>query len=135
MFDVRLEQHDPVRPSALFPIDGTDATTLGAHADLRRLAISTSAIRKLVDGSHPGKSMPAALRITLRPPSHPTRYSARSDVSPASSTSTPASSCAKPTTSRPEGSALRARRSSRPGCARSRSARAQGRSYGEWGSR
>ena len=32
---------------------------------------------KLVVGSHPGKSMPAALRTTLRPPSQPTRYSAR----------------------------------------------------------
>ena len=32
-----LEQHDPVRPSALLPVDGTDATTLGAHADLRLL--------------------------------------------------------------------------------------------------
>ncbi len=39
--------------------------------------ISTSAIKALVVGSHPGKSMPAALRIRLRPPSHPTRYSAR----------------------------------------------------------
>ncbi len=32
-----LEQHDPVRPSARLPVDGTDATTLGAHADLRLL--------------------------------------------------------------------------------------------------
>ena len=36
-------------------------------------AISTSAIRWLVVGSHPGNSMPAAFRIRLRPPSHPTR--------------------------------------------------------------
>ena len=35
---------------------------------------STSAIRLLLVGSQPGNSMPAALRITLRPPSHPTRY-------------------------------------------------------------
>ena len=41
--------------------------------------ISTSAIRLLVVGSQPGNSMPAALRTRLRPPSHPTRYSARSD--------------------------------------------------------
>ena len=41
--------------------------------------ISTSAIRLLLVGSHPGNSMPAALRMTLRPPSHPTRYCARSD--------------------------------------------------------
>src|SRR5436190_1953899 len=38
--------------------------------------------------------MPAALRIRLRPPSHPTRYSARSDRPSASPTSTPAPSCA-----------------------------------------
>ncbi len=53
-------------------------------------AISASAIRLLVVGSHPGNSMPAALRIRLRPPSHPTRYSARSDSPSDSSTSTPA---------------------------------------------
>ena len=41
--------------------------------------ISTSASRLLVVGSQPGNSMPAALRTRLRPPSHPTRYSARSD--------------------------------------------------------
>ena len=64
-------------------------------------AISASAIRELVVGSHPGNSMPAALRIRLRPPSHPTRYSARSDWPSDSSTSTPVSSCAKPVTSRP----------------------------------
>jgi len=29
-----------------------------------------------VVGCHPGNAMPAALRIRLRPPSHPTRYSA-----------------------------------------------------------
>src|SRR5918997_1706349 len=56
-------------------------------------AISTSAIRLLVDGSHPGNSMPAALRIRLRPPSHPTRYSARNDWPSETSTSTPVSSC------------------------------------------
>ena len=44
-------------------------------------SISTSAIIQLVEGSNPAKSMPAALRIRLRPPSQPTRYSARSDRS------------------------------------------------------
>ena len=63
-------------------------------------AISTSAIRLLVVGSQPGNSMPAALRTRLRPPSHPTRYCARSDRPSDSSTSTPVSSCAKPVTSR-----------------------------------
>ena len=63
-------------------------------------AISTWAIRLLVVGSHPGNSMPAALRTRLRPPSHPTRYCARSDRPSDSSTSTPVSSCAKPVTSR-----------------------------------
>jgi hypothetical protein len=45
-------------------------------------SISTSVISQLVEGSNPAKSMPAALRIRLCPPSQPTRYSARSDVSP-----------------------------------------------------
>src|SRR5437879_6466985 len=62
-------------------------------------ASSTSAISQLVVGSHPGHSMPAALPIRLRPPSHPTRYSARSDWPSDSSTSTPVSSPAKPVTS------------------------------------
>ena len=44
--------------------------------------------------------MPAALRTRLRPPSHPTRYCARSDWPSDSATSTPVSSCAKPVTSR-----------------------------------
>ena len=62
--------------------------------------VSTSAISQLTDGSHPGKSMPAARRTRLRPPSQPTRYSARSVVSPDTSTSTPPSSCARPTSTR-----------------------------------
>src|ERR1700716_758616 len=40
--------------------------------------ISTSATRQLVEGSHPGKGIPAVLRTRLRPPSQPTRYDARS---------------------------------------------------------
>ena len=52
-------------------------------------AISTSAIMLLVVASQPGKSMPAALRTRLRPPSHPTRYCARSDWPSESATSTP----------------------------------------------
>jgi len=43
------------------------------NASSPQSASSTSAIRELVVGSHPGNSMPAALRIRLRPPSHPTR--------------------------------------------------------------
>src|ERR1700682_4436910 len=37
VFEVSFPEHDPERPSALRPVDGTDATTLGAHADLRLL--------------------------------------------------------------------------------------------------
>jgi len=37
VFDLLLEQYDPVRPSTLLPVDGTDTTALGAHADLRLL--------------------------------------------------------------------------------------------------
>ena len=33
----RLSNDDPVGPSTLFPVDGTDAAPLGAHADLRLL--------------------------------------------------------------------------------------------------
>jgi hypothetical protein len=43
---------------------------------------STSAMIQLVKGSTPTKSIPAALRTTLRPPSQPTRYPARSDEPP-----------------------------------------------------
>ena len=50
---------------------------------------STSAIRLLLVASQPGNSMPAALRITLRPPSAPTRYRARSGPPSARRTSTP----------------------------------------------
>ena len=50
--------------------------------------IWASAISQLFVGSHPANSMPAALRTTLRPPSQPTRYSARSDVPSDSATST-----------------------------------------------
>ena len=64
-------------------------------------AISTSAISQLVVGSHPGNSMPAALRIRLRPPSQPTRYCRPQRLAVGSATSTPVSSCAKPVTSRP----------------------------------
>ncbi len=62
---------------------------------------STSAIRLLLVASQPGKSIPAAFRTTLRPPSQPTRYRARSDRPSASATSTPAPSCANPATSQP----------------------------------
>ncbi len=64
-------------------------------------AISTSAIRVLIVASQPGNSMPAALRIALRPPSQPTRCRARSERPSVSSTSTPASSWANPVTSCP----------------------------------
>ena len=37
VLDLLLEQHHTVRPSSLLPIDRTDATTLGPHADLRLL--------------------------------------------------------------------------------------------------
>ena len=35
--EMRLLQHDPVRPSALLPVERTDASALAAHADLRLL--------------------------------------------------------------------------------------------------
>ena len=57
----------------LLAIDGTDATTLGADADLRRtrhLDLGDDEAGRRIQSR---KSMPADLRITLRPPSHPTR--------------------------------------------------------------
>ena len=83
--------HDPYRPAirvddlavadlVLHPAEGMHAAGVAAYAPLCGSSVSsTSAIRLLVVGSQPGNSMPAALRIRLRPPSHPTRYSARSD--------------------------------------------------------
>jgi hypothetical protein len=84
-----------IRLSPLMPIG------LGRMPYSGSSAISTSAIRALVVASQPGKSMPAALRIALLPPSQATRYCARSERPSASSTSTPAPSCAKPVTSWP----------------------------------
>ncbi len=37
VFDLLLDEHDAIRPSALLAVDRTDATTLGADADLRLL--------------------------------------------------------------------------------------------------
>ena len=37
VFDLLLEQYDPVRVSTLLPVDGADAAALGAHSDLRLL--------------------------------------------------------------------------------------------------
>ena len=89
-------------------------------------------MRLLVVGSHPGNSMPAALRTRLRPPSHPTRYSARSDGPSDSATSTPVSSCANPVTSRCGRAAPRARRPSRRGSARCGSATSRATRDAEW---
>ena len=74
-----LGHHDPHRP-VVQPAEAMDAGGVLAHAPLaaprparpRRSGSSSSA-------PTPGNSMPAALRTTLRPPSQPTRYSARSD--------------------------------------------------------
>src|SRR4051812_45777937 len=99
--DVLLSQDDAVRPAAPLPIQGPIPPPSGRTPTSGSSSISTSAIIQLVEGSDPGKSIPAALRTTLRPPSQPTRYSARSGGSSDSSTWTPVSSCAKPVTSPP----------------------------------
>jgi hypothetical protein len=49
------------------------ADCVATEPDLRLPSISTSAIIQLVEASDPVKSMPAAFRIRLRPPSQPTR--------------------------------------------------------------
>jgi hypothetical protein len=74
------------------PAQGMDPECVAGKPYSGSPAISTSAIRLLVVASHSGNSMPAALRIRLRPPSHPTRQSARSDRPSDGSTSTPVSS-------------------------------------------
>ena len=99
--EVLFGHHDPHRPPILQPAQAMDAEGVAAYAPFRLLG-QLDLGDQVADGRiPPGNSMPAALRIRLRPPSHPTRYSARSDGPSDSSTSTPVSSCANPVTSRP----------------------------------
>ena len=83
--DVLFGHHDPHR--ATIRVDHLAVADLVLHLPMAWVpraswrmpnsgssAISTSAISQLVVGSHPGNSMPAALRTRLRPPSQPTRY-------------------------------------------------------------
>ena len=102
MVDVGFVEHDAERAARRPLAEGVLPAGLSRRKPSSgSSSISTSAIIQLVEGSNPGKSMPAALRTRLRPPSQPTRYAAESGGRPDSSTSTPSSSCAKPTTSRP----------------------------------
>ena len=145
--DVRFGHHDPHRSPVL--VDHLAVADLVLHLPRawmprasRRMpnsgssAISTSAIRLLVVGSHPGNSMPAAFRTTLRPPSHPTRYSARSD-SAVGQLDVDAGVVLRE--ARHFTFAIdrhrRARRPSRPGCARCGSATARARRGAGWESR
>ena len=110
--EVLFGHHDPYRPAihvdhlavadlVLQPAEGMDAEGVAADAPFRLLGHLDLGDQGAGRRIPPGNSMPAALRTRLRPPSHPTRYSARSDWPSDSSTSTPVSSCAKPVTSRP----------------------------------
>ena len=55
MVDVLLGQHDPVGPSSLLPVDGTDATAFSAHADLRLLLHLDLGDQPARRGVHPGE--------------------------------------------------------------------------------
>ena len=90
VFDLLFGQYNPYFPPSARPMPPPPRMPISGSS-----SISTSAISQLVEGSHPGNSMPVPFRITLRPPSHPTRYCARSDWPSDTSTSTPVSSCAK----------------------------------------
>ena len=99
--DVRLDQHHPHALPVLELAEAIDALVTTADAP-RRLVGHLDLGNQVADGRiPPGKSIPAFLRIRLRPPSHPTRYFARNERPSDSSTSTPVSSWAKPVTSRP----------------------------------
>jgi hypothetical protein len=69
VLDLAFGQDDPNPISAL----GRADPTAGRRPNSGFSTISTSAMSQLVDGSHPANSISAAFRITLRPPSHPTR--------------------------------------------------------------
>ena len=110
--EVPFGHHDPYRSAigvddlavadlVLHPAEAMDADGVVAGTPFRifgQLDLGDQGAGRRIP---PGNSMPAALRIRLRPPSHPTRYCARSDWPSDSSTSMPVSSCAKPVTSRP----------------------------------
>ena len=84
--DVRFGHHDPDRPAFLVDhlavadlvlhlAERMDAEGVAADAQFRLLGhldLGDQLARRRIP---PGNSMPAALRTTLRPPSHPTRYS------------------------------------------------------------
>jgi hypothetical protein len=98
---VGFSDRDAGALSAVELADTVEALLVATDAPCGLSVVATSASSELYDGSHPGNSMPASLRMRLRPPSQPTRYFARSVVLSEIETSTPVSSCANPVTSCP----------------------------------
>ena len=104
--DVLFGHHHPDRPALLVDhlavanlvlhlAQGMDAKGIAAHAQLRLLGhldLGEQGARRRIPA---GELDAGCFRTRLRPPSHPTRYCARSDWPSDSSTSTPVSSCAK----------------------------------------
>jgi hypothetical protein len=72
MVDLALVEHQPDRLVGLASTDGMLADAVTPEAELGSSSISTSARIQLIVGSVPGKSIPAAVRTRLRPPSQPT---------------------------------------------------------------
>src|SRR5919201_6596259 len=70
---VPLADHHSNPPAVLEPGQRLSPVSSWRMPHFGSSLISTSAISELTDGSQPGKSMPALLRIRLRPPSQPTR--------------------------------------------------------------
>ena len=99
--ELLLGHDDPYRPPVLQPVEGVDARGVVADAPRRFLGHLDLGDQVAPGGIPPRELDPGARRMTLRPPSHPTRYCARSDWPSDSSTSTPVSSWAKPVTSHP----------------------------------
>jgi hypothetical protein len=92
VFDVSFRQYDPERPSAVQPVDGTDATTLAVDAELRLLVHLDLGDHPAGRGIQPGEVDAGRLADQAASSVAPDEITARSDVSPDSSTSTPVSS-------------------------------------------
>ena len=111
--DLGLGQHDPDRSPLLVDHLAVLDLVLDLAQGMRARGSAADAQFRLLghldlgeqgcSSSDPsrGSRCRLSLRTRLRPPSHPTRYCARSDRPSDSATSTPASSCAKPVTSVP----------------------------------
>jgi hypothetical protein len=93
-------QDGPERPSALHPVDRTDATTLGAHAELWRLGHLDLGDQPAGCRIPSGELDAGRLSDQTAPAVAPDEVVRRYDWPSDSATSTPVSPCANPVTSR-----------------------------------